>query len=99
MDKTGVPELHRAALAAALGAPPRRAAGRKPGHGADTSADNGRTPRRTPRPDTASAVTRLRNRHPDMSAADIAARLGITDRTVRRHLAARPDPLPAITAA
>ena len=25
-----------------------------------------------------------------MTAADIAARLGITDRTVRRHLATRP---------
>ena len=33
MDKPGVPELHRAALAAALGAPPRRAAGRRRGHG------------------------------------------------------------------
>jgi hypothetical protein len=99
MDKPGVPELHRAALAAALGAP-RRAAGRKSGHGPDTEADNGRTPQRTSRPDTASAVTRLRDRHPDMSAADIAARLGITDRTVRRHLAARPDIAPpAVTAA
>ncbi len=99
MDKPDVPELHRAALAAALGAPPRRAAGRKTGHGTDTDTDNGRTRRRTSRPDTASAVTRLRDRHPDMSAADIAARLGITDRTVRRHLAARPDTPPAIAAA
>jgi predicted ArsR family transcriptional regulator len=32
-----------------------------------------------------------------MPAADIAARLGVSDRTVRRHLAARPDP-PAIAA-
>jgi DNA-binding transcriptional ArsR family regulator len=99
MDKPGFPALHRAALAAALGAPPRRAAGRQTGHGADTEADNGRTRRRTPRQDTATAVTRLRDRHPDMSAADIAARLGITDRTVRRHLAARPDTAPAVAAA
>jgi DNA-binding transcriptional ArsR family regulator len=99
MDKPGVPALHRAALAAALGAPPRRAAGRKPGHGPDADADTGRTRRRTSHPDTATAVTRLRDRHPDMSAADIAARLGITDRTVRRHLAARPGTTPAIAAA
>jgi hypothetical protein len=46
---------------------------------------------------TAAAVARLRQRHPDMPAADIAARLGVSDRTVRRHLAARPDP-PAIAA-
>ena len=74
LTKPGVPELHRAALAAALGAPPRRTAGRKSGQGPDTA----RTRRRTARPDTASAVTRLRDRHPDMSAADIAARLGIS---------------------
>ena len=82
-----MPELHRAALAAALG------------HRTDTRPDTRktpartpeRTPRRTSRPDTATAVNRLRDRHPEMTAADIAARLGITDRTVRRHLAARPD--------
>jgi hypothetical protein len=100
MTKPGVPELHRVALAAALGAPTRRTPARTPaGHDPDTNADSDRTRRRTSRPDTASAVTRLRDRHPDMSAADIAARLGITDRTVRRHLAARPDTPPAIAAA
>ncbi|MDR7278394.1 DUF2637 domain-containing protein [Catenuloplanes atrovinosus] len=36
--------------------------------------------------DTASAVARLRERHPDMSAVEIARRVGVTDRTVRRHL-------------
>jgi HTH domain len=46
-----------------------------------------RTPRRTSRPDTATAVARLRRRHPDMSTADIARRVGVSDRTVRRHLA------------
>ncbi|GAB7041057.1 MULTISPECIES: DUF2637 domain-containing protein [Catenuloplanes] len=43
-----------------------------------------------PRPkrkrDTGSAVARLRERHPDMSAVEIARRVGVTDRTVRRHL-------------
>ena len=34
-----------------------------------------------------------------MTAADIAARLGITDRTVRRHLASRPAALPEPAAA
>ena len=37
-------------------------------------------------------MARLRARHPDMTAADIARRLGVSDRTVRRHLAARPAP-------
>jgi hypothetical protein len=103
MDRPGVPALHRAALAAALGAAPRRTAGHRRGHGGgqgpDTGADAPRTRRRTSGPDTASAVVRLRDRHPDMSAADIAARLGITDRTVRRHLAARPAAPPAAAAA
>ena len=90
LTKPGVPELHRAALAAALG------------HRPDTRPDKrkppGRTPRRTSKPDTATAVVRLRDRHPEMTAADIAARLGITDRTVRRHLAAHQDATPRIAA-
>ncbi len=92
LTRPGVPELHRAALMTALGAsaPPAPRV-----HVADTS----RTRRRTSRPDTASAVARLRDRHPDMTAADIAARLGITDRTVRRHLASRPAALPEPAAA
>jgi DNA-binding transcriptional ArsR family regulator len=94
MDKPGVPELHRAALAAALGATPRRT-GHRGGLNPDPDTDTGRTRRRTSRPDTASAIARLRDRHPDMSAADIAARLGVTDRTVRRHLAALPAASPA----
>jgi hypothetical protein len=48
---------------------------------------------------TAAAVARLRMRHPDMPAPEIAARLGVSDRTVRRHLSPRPSPdAPAITA-
>ena len=69
----------------------------------DMSAVSARTPTqtraRTPRPstrtsrgaDTAAAVTRLRAAHPDMTAGEIARQIGVTDRTVRRHLP-RPDP-------
>ena len=39
-----------------------------------------------PTQDTGTAVRRIRDRHPDMSTADIARRVGVTDRTVRRHL-------------
>lgn len=42
-----------------------------------------RTPRKR---DTGKAVARLRARHPNLSSAEIARRLGVTDRTVRRHL-------------
>lgn len=91
LTRPGVPELHRAALSAALGAPALRTpGGHRAGQEPDTGADTRRTPRRTARPDTATAIARLRDRHPDMPAADIAARLGITDRTVRRHLASTP---------
>jgi hypothetical protein len=90
LTKPGVPELHRAALAAALGHRPDTRPDKRP--------PRERTPRRTSKPDTATAVARMRDRHPEMTAADIAARLGITDRTVRRHLAARPDTAPRIAA-
>jgi hypothetical protein len=39
------------------------------------------------RVDTAARVAALRAAHPDMATADIAGRLGVSDRTVRRHLA------------
>jgi hypothetical protein len=114
----GVPELHRAALAAALGdgtpaLPPAEAdeiRAELDGTATElrTLIDSVRTQLRADiaalpkadskkdaRPDTGTAVRRLRDRHPDLSAADIAARLGITDRTVRRHLAAEPDTTPA----
>jgi hypothetical protein len=96
----GVQELHRAALAASLGAdlatltPPPDT---NPDTGPDTRRPRRRAPRRT---GTAAAVARLRTRHPDMSAADIAARLGVSDRTIRRHLATlAPADSPAPAAA
>jgi hypothetical protein len=66
-----------------------------------TFADTPRPPRRTRRADTTAAkVAALRARHPDMSAADIARRLKISDRTARRHLAAATtDTAPAAQAA
>lgn len=93
LTRPGVPELHRAALTTALGASAARTPrGHRSGHGPDTGPDAPRSRRRTSRPDTASAIARIRGRHPDMPAADIARRLGVSDRTVRRHLAARPAP-------
>jgi len=104
MDRPGVPELHRAALAAALGGtlPAASPADTAPDSPADTAPAAGAASKRTPRrTGTAAAVARLRDRHPDMSAADIARRLGVTDRTVRRHLSARTiitDAPPAVAA-
>jgi hypothetical protein len=46
---------------------------------------------RVPRASTTTAVARLRARHPAMPAAEIAAHLGITARTVQRHLAEQAD--------
>jgi hypothetical protein len=59
----------------------------------DTKADIAR-PEAVPRAstarkrDTAKAVARMRARHPDLPAREIAQRLGVTDRTVRRHMSA-----------
>jgi len=66
----------------------------------DTGADTGQLAQETAdRADTAEAVARLRTQHPDMSAADIAKRLGVSDRTVRRYLAARAASSDASSAA
>jgi hypothetical protein len=67
---------------------------------ADTAPAPARTPARTKRgPSTATRVAALRARHPEMSAADMAARLGISDRTVRRHLSGpAPTDAPRIAA-
>ena len=98
LTRPGVPALHRAALAASLGAdlaaltpPPDTSTDTGP----DTRRPRNRAPRRT---GTAAAVARLRARHPDMATADIAKRLGVSDRTVRRHLATPPAPAPAVAA-
>ncbi|GAB3265209.1 hypothetical protein GCM10027456_48500 [Kineosporia babensis] len=39
-----------------------------------------------PRTDTAARVQKLRDKHPEWTAAQIATRAGVTERTVRRHL-------------
>jgi hypothetical protein len=44
---------------------------------------------------TAAAIARLRAKHPDMPTADIAARLGISPRTVRRYPAPSQQDAPA----
>jgi hypothetical protein len=44
---------------------------------------------RPPRSTAALAVAALRDRHPDMPAARIAAHVGVTADTARRHLAAQ----------
>jgi len=41
---------------------------------------------------TAAAVARLRDRYPTMTAARIGQKLGVSERTVRRHLAHRTSP-------
>jgi Protein of unknown function (DUF2637)/HTH domain len=56
---------------------------------ADTVPDIAPLKTRTPgKRDTGKAVAKLRARHPDLPAQEIAKRLGVTDRTVRRHLSA-----------
>jgi len=49
--------------------------------------EGGRADTAAVRVDTAARVAALRAAHPDMATADIAGRLGVSDRTVRRHLA------------
>ena len=51
----------------------------------DVARPTARTPRKR---DAGKAVTKLRARHPDLSTQEIARRVGVTDRTVRRHLSA-----------
>jgi hypothetical protein len=70
----------------------------------DTTPDSDPAPRRTaPRtrrtPTTAARVAALKAKHPDMSAADIAARLKVSDRTVRRYLSPVPTHEPQAIAA
>ena len=60
----------------------------KPVVAADPKADAAPDNRRTRKPDTGAAIARLRTRQPGLSNKEIADRLGVTDRTVRRHLSA-----------
>jgi predicted ArsR family transcriptional regulator len=69
----------------------------------DTAADIRPAPKRTAArtrrgPSTAARVAALKDKHPDMPVADIAARLKVCDRTVRRHLATTADTPQAIAA-
>lgn len=73
-----------AAPARPVGAPTRETA---PARGVARSGG------RTGRPDTAAKVRRLQARYPDMTSGDIARRVGVTDRTVRRYLN-QTDPAP-----
>jgi hypothetical protein len=106
LTRPGVAALHRAALAVSLGGA-RRAPGDAdtalPGQPdaapdadgpPDRFPDTARPSRRTGKGSTAAAVARLRDRHPAMTAAGISKRLGVSERTVRRHLAARSDAPP-----
>ncbi|WP_412540227.1 hypothetical protein R8Z50_31100 [Longispora sp. K20-0274] len=95
-----------ASMATHAATPPVTAPAMVPVTVADMPADTPRPPARTPRrttakPDTATAVAKLRAKHPDMSQDEMAARLAVAPRTVRRHLAAqRSDtPAPALQAA
>lgn len=82
-------ELTSPASAPLLPAPPVPALAVSADTTPDTRPDTTRTPARTStRTDTASKIKRLRERHPDMSVVEIADKVGVTDRTVRRHLAA-----------
>jgi hypothetical protein len=82
---------------------PDTAADSTPDAPADTATDTTPALKRTaPKarrgPSTATRVAALRDKHPDMSAADIAARLKISDRTVRRYLSTPTDAPQAIAA-
>jgi hypothetical protein len=95
---------HAAAPAAALVVDkPDTAPPAAPDSTPDTIADTAPAPKRTaPRtrraPSTAARVAALRDKHPDMPTTDIAARLKVSDRTVRRYLP-KPDDAPQTLAA
>jgi hypothetical protein len=100
---------HAAAVPAIEAAPlsvdgPDMPADSTPANTADTTADTDPAPKRTaPRtrraPSTADRVAALKARHPDMPAADIAARLKVSDRTVRRYLSTPSTDMPQAIAA
>ncbi len=76
---------------------PRATTGQPTDGAPDTkaAAKPARAPRRAGKTDTGTAARALRERHPEMSPLDIAKRLKVSDRTVRRHLngAASPSDL------
>jgi len=74
--------------APALTRPAPTAPDSRPDTAADTEPPRVRTRPGGDRPDTSAAVARLRDAHPDITTTEIARRLGVSDRTVRRHLAA-----------
>lgn len=67
----------------------------------DTRPPRPRPPRgaATPGTSTRDRVHRVASREPEATPAQIAARLGVSERTVQRHLAATPAPAPAPEAA
>ncbi len=77
---------------------PDTADNRVPDTGPDTATPTVRTPKRTAGrtsnrmpvrtavPDTTGSIAKLRDRYPGITQKDIADRLGISERTVRRHL-------------
>ena len=67
--------------------------------GADSAPDPGRAAARTRRGQSkADRARALKDKHPDMTTADIAARLDVQPRTVRRYLSAPADPSRAVAA-
>ncbi len=88
-EEVSVPAVAPVVMSVPMAAPVTAEASAEPVTVTDTRADTKQTAPRTPRrTDTATAVARLKTKHPDMTAADIAAKVGVTDRTVRRHLTA-----------
>jgi hypothetical protein len=83
---------------------PAATADTQPDTAADTAADTAPAPKRTPArprrgPSTAARVAALRDKHPDMPTAEIARRLKVSDRTVRRYLPAASPGKPEAVAA
>lgn len=58
---------------------------------------NNRTSKRPANRTTGQDIARLRKQHPDITQADIAKRLGISERTVRRNLSSETDPATNVT--
>jgi hypothetical protein len=73
------------------------------GQQTDSAPDTARTPKRTVTrtragQDSAAKSIALAAKHPDMPTPELAKRLGVTERTIRRHLATRTDQTDPATA-